>query len=202
MQTDAKHWEERSIAHVKVQGAVLKKLTAGTIQYQFYEEGVTAKTGQGSFAYFHCDNKGCDPTQPMALKLSSPGKVPTNYEANFQVQFPYKKNSGSMKLVFWGSDQDHYPYDFSATIKFQLAAHTILDKTFLSLAGTTACNGACTECQDDSDCPSSYCQRDPTKRPPFTCHACGDNCCNSDKDCPGSYCMNDKFKTAPFTCHA
>ena len=82
---------------------------------QFYEEGVTAKTGQGSFAYFHCDNKGCDPTQAMALKLETPNKVPTKYEANFQVQIPYKKNSGSMKLVFWGSDQDHYPYDFSVS---------------------------------------------------------------------------------------
>ena len=94
-----------------------------------------------------------------------------------------------------------YKRSFQATIKFQLAKHTIIDKTFISMAGAK-CNGACTECKQDSDCPSSYCQRDPTKEPPFTCHACGDNCCNSDKDCPGSYCMNDKFKTAPFTCHA
>jgi hypothetical protein len=195
MTATAPHWNQRVVAKVELVGNVLKKLSAGTIQYQIYEEGVIRKVASGSFAYFHCDNKGCDPTQPMALALTNPNQVPTTYKANFQFQMPYKQKTGQMKLVFWGQDQDHFPYDFSVTIQFNYTASAMT-------LGEAVTGGSKTQCKSDSDCPSSYCMKDDSKKPPYTCKDCGLNCCNSDEDCPSSYCMMDKTKTAPFTCHA
>ena len=49
-------------------------------------------------------------------------KPPTNYTVKFEFQMPYKKKTGQMKLLFWGTDQDHEPYDFSATVQFNYTA--------------------------------------------------------------------------------
>ena len=113
------HWDERVVAVITQSGICNKTLTAGTVKYQVYETGIPSFTSQGDFSYFHCDNTGCDRTQPMALKLDKPNGVPTKYTATFEFQMPYKKEGGDMKIVFWGTDQDHEPYDFSTTIAFK-----------------------------------------------------------------------------------
>lgn len=60
---------------------------------------------------------------------------------------------------------------------------------------------ASASCTRNADCPSSYCKMDATKKPPYSCQTCGDNCCLTDMDCKGSYCVNGPDKTPPFVCH-
>lgn len=72
----------------------------------------------------------------------------------------------------------------------------------VAVLGLSLSAGALASCKTDADCPSSYCANDPTKKPPYMCHACGDNCCLTDKDCPSSYCVNDPTKMPPYMCHA
>lgn len=73
---------------------------------------------------------------------------------------------------------------------------------FLTILASLACVSLAAACKTDKDCPSSYCQNDKTKKPPYTCHLCGDNCCLTDSDCSGSYCVNDPTKTPPYFCHS
>ena len=121
--TSSAPWGERVVAAVVFKGVNNKTLTAGTVKYQVYEEGVTSFSSQGNFAYFHCtQHDGCNVAAPMALTLATPYKVPTNYTGKFEFQMPYKKKTGQMKLLFWGTDQDHEPYDFSATVQFNYTA--------------------------------------------------------------------------------
>ena len=71
---------ERVVAAIIFKGVNNKTLTAGTVKYQVYEDGVTSFSSQGNFAYFHCtQHDGCDVAAPMALALEHPYKVPTNY---------------------------------------------------------------------------------------------------------------------------
>lgn len=72
----------------------------------------------------------------------------------------------------------------------------------IAVLGLSLGAGAVASCKTDADCPSSYCANDLTKKPPYMCHACGDNCCLTDKDCPTSYCVNDPTKMPPYMCHA
>jgi len=58
-----------------------------------------------------------------------------------------------------------------------------------------------TQCTSDKDCPSTYCQKDSSKKPPYICKDAGKGNCNSDADCSGSYCMMDSSKSPPYQCH-
>ena len=68
-----------------------------------------------------CTNKGCDPTQPIALQLSEPNVLNANYTGTVQFQMAKPNSSTGFRLVAWGEDQDHSPYDFSVTIQFAYA---------------------------------------------------------------------------------
>lgn len=108
--------------------------------------------------YFHCDNHGCDPTQPLALNLTDPFNANSDFVLSWQFQMPYSDPSADLhnyQVVVWGkskfswrirgdffvcggfalqhlmltcndflflagSDQDHTPYDFSATIDYNV----------------------------------------------------------------------------------
>ena len=82
-----------------------------------YETGVTSFIASGNSPYFTCDNKGCDPTSGIALKWKS-GTV-GDFTLSLTLALPRKAGSSDdFKLVIWGEDQDHEPYDFSATVNF------------------------------------------------------------------------------------
>jgi hypothetical protein len=217
------HFQQRGLVSLTVTGIVNKELTDGNIAYQMFEQGVIKKVDQGSFAYFKCTNKGCDPSQPMYMTLENPKQqVGNGFTAKFPLQLPYQQKTGQMTVSVIGSDQDHQPADFTLGVQFnytntkkdgitfQGSPKVNIDsiETFSSLLLSKKGNidqnvqsGSKTTCEQDVDCPSSYCMRGGGKKPPYTCHDCGINCCNSDADCNGSYCMDGPDKTPPFTCH-
>ena len=87
------------------------------------EGGVQHFTDSGNMDYFVCTNKGCDPSQPLSLKLAKPTSIPSRYT----VSFTYKTNTSStggnkaFGLLVWGQDQTH-EYDFSMNITYAYAA--------------------------------------------------------------------------------
>ncbi len=115
-------WAPGVAATVTVSGEATAAVTAGTVKWQLYQDGVSSFIESGNSNYYDCDNKGCDPTDPIALKWlqGTSGK----YVLHFQVALPPSKIPGdpghapSFRLVFWGEDQHHEPYDFSATVSF------------------------------------------------------------------------------------
>jgi len=108
------------VATVTIKGVAEKEIDAGAIKYQIYETGVTSFIASGNSNYFDCDNKGCDRTKPIALKLTdTSGGFPTDYELTFSFVLPHRQSSSKeFRVVLWGTDQDHSPYDFSATITY------------------------------------------------------------------------------------
>lgn len=119
--TDSGKFAADTVATVIVSGKVGKALTAGTVSYQIYQTGVTSFVASGNQDYFNCDNKGCDLTSPLALKLADPlnGGMGSEYWLSFDVTLPSKvSTSNEFRVVFWGQNQDHFPYDFSATVQF------------------------------------------------------------------------------------
>lgn len=110
----------QSVATVTVKGVTKKQIDAGAVKYQIYETGVTSFISSGNSNYFDCNNKGCDRTKPIALTLTDPsGKFPTDYALTFSFALPkLKSSSKEFRIVIWGTDQDHQPYDFSATITY------------------------------------------------------------------------------------
>jgi len=122
MTSSSGHWNPGAIGTVTVTGKTLKQIVAGTVKYQLYETGVRSFIGSGSSAFFDCDNKGCDITKPIALNMSDKtGAAGSDYTLTFNFMFPDKDPSSSsldFSLVFWCEDQDHFPYDMSASIKY------------------------------------------------------------------------------------
>lgn len=104
-------------AHVNATGNLTKVLTAGATQWQIYEQGVRSFIESGNSNYFRCGNKGCNIMDPVALKLQAP-TVPTNYTLSFAFNIPTPEATGQFTLVAWGTDQDHFPYDFSVSAHF------------------------------------------------------------------------------------
>jgi len=109
-------------ATVVVKGVVEKEIDAGAVKYQIYETGVSSFIASGNSNYFDCNNKGCDRTKPIALKLTdTSGGFPTDYELTFEFTLPARhSDSKEFRVVLWGEDQDHSPYDMSATITYNL----------------------------------------------------------------------------------
>ena len=123
--TDTGNWKTQSTVSVTLSGKVAKVLTAGAVKYQVYQTGVTSFIASGNSDYFTCDNKGCDLGDPIALKLKSfsnhASVKGSDYTLSFDVSIPTKVGtSNDFRVVFWGQDQDHSPYDFTATLNFSL----------------------------------------------------------------------------------
>lgn len=121
MQTRGGHFKRGAVATVTVTGKTHKMLLSGAVSWQLYETGVKSFIASGNSDFFQCDNKGCDLTKPIALKLAdTSGKAGSAYTLTFTFTMSKRQpgGSGEFRLVFWGSDQDHFPYDFSATITY------------------------------------------------------------------------------------
>ena len=121
MQTRFGHFKRGAIATVTVTGKTKKALLSGAVSWQLYETGVKSFIASGNSDFFQCDNKGCDLSKPIALKLAdTSGKAGSAYTLTFTFAMAKRHpgGTGEFRLVFWGSDQDHFPYDFSATIMY------------------------------------------------------------------------------------
>lgn len=106
-------------AHVNQTGVLDKALTAGAVQWQIFEQGVRSFIESGNSNYFRCTNKGCDILSPVALTLHKT-TVPADYQLNFAFNIPTPEATGEFTLVAWGTDQDHFPYDFSISAHFKV----------------------------------------------------------------------------------
>lgn len=128
-------WKAGTLGIVTVEGTTKKKIEAGTFKWQMYETGVTSFIASGNAPFFQCDNKGCDPAAPVALKWKQ--GTSGDFELELQAALPPAKGaSKDFKLVLWAEDQDHEPYDFSATINFSY--DTELETFSSAVSGTKA----------------------------------------------------------------
>jgi len=119
MTTKTGQFESGSAATVVVTGVAEKLVTAGAVKYQVYETGVTSFIASGNSNFFQCTNKGCDSSKPIALTLKEPTTSSSEYTLEFTFVIPKDQSeSKHYRLVVWAVDQDHQPYDFSATIDF------------------------------------------------------------------------------------
>ena len=116
------HWKAYELATVTIEGMTQKRILAGTVKYQLYEAFVPSFIGQGNSAYFTCNNKGCDPTMPVALTLTYPTAEKSKYKLEFSFTMAKAQKGGDFRVVIYGQDQDHFPYDFSSTISFNYTA--------------------------------------------------------------------------------
>ena len=99
-------------------GSTQKDIQAGTLKWQLYETEVKSFMDSGDSPYFVCDHKGCNPSKGVALKYKN--GTSGAFTLSTILALPEKANKGAndFKLVVWGEDQDHSPYDFSASIGF------------------------------------------------------------------------------------
>jgi hypothetical protein len=114
-------WRADETVQVTVKGTTAKEILAGTFKYQIYETGTKSFIASGNSPYFKCDNKGCDTDAPVALHWDKETKGAFTLDMNLALP---KMTSASkeFRLVLWGEDQDHFPYDFTATLTFDYAA--------------------------------------------------------------------------------
>lgn len=103
---------------ISFEGVTKKKILAGTVQWKLYEDYVQHFEASGNVPYFSCDNKGCDPTSPVALTLNNPNMEDTRYKMSFSYVMPKGQKTDSFHLVIWGQDQDHFPYDYSISCNY------------------------------------------------------------------------------------
>ena len=128
-------WGEGDTAHVEVIGKTAKHILAGTFKYQIYQTGVTSFIASGESAYYQCNNKFCNTSSPIALKWvgdEDDASGSGDFILSLNAALPKKVSSSSeFRLVLWGVDQDHFPYDFTATLDFTYGdADAEASKTF------------------------------------------------------------------------
>lgn len=113
-------WAPNNVATVTITGRTNNDIEAGTVKWQLYQDGVTQFIASGNRPYYTCTNKGCAKDEPVALKWDS--GTSGKYVLDFPVALPSSKIKGdttpTFKLVMWGTDQHHNPYDFSASLAF------------------------------------------------------------------------------------
>ena len=121
MTTKTGKFMRKALATVTVKGKTKKDLLSGAVSWQLYETGVRSFIASGNEDYFVCSNKGCDLTKPLSLTLTdTSGKAGSDYTLTFTFVMAKRQRGGTseFRLVFWGADQDHFPYDFSSTITY------------------------------------------------------------------------------------
>lgn len=122
MSTPNGQWTAGATATVVTTGVSNKIILAGVVKYRVYEQFQYHFIASGSINFFQCTNKGCDPTKPIALALENPTSDPSNFTMTFTFDMPAIEAPGNnqFKILFWAEDQDHSPYDMSATISYDL----------------------------------------------------------------------------------
>lgn len=121
-QLEGCHWKPGVNATLIGTGTTTKQILAGTVLWHLYEDGAQHFVAEGDRDYFVCTNKGCDPSEPLALDLADPSSANTNFTLTFSFVMPNRTASGSFRLVAYGQDQDHAPYDFSATLSYNFTS--------------------------------------------------------------------------------
>ena len=113
-------WGPNEVATITVTGSTDNDIEAGTVKWQLYQDGVTQFISSGNRPYFQCTNKGCNNDEAIALKWLNGTKGKYVIDFNFALPTTKLKNetSPTFKLVMWGTDQYHEPYDFSASVSF------------------------------------------------------------------------------------
>lgn len=117
-------WEAGAVVTVTMKGSIPSKhILAGTLKYKIYESFVQYFIASGNFPYFKCDNKGCDPSDGIALHLNDPTTVPTAFTMSCQITIPKSIANGKnpFNLLLYGVDQDHWPIDFNVAILYNLS---------------------------------------------------------------------------------
>jgi hypothetical protein len=123
-------WGPGNAATITVTGKAIKdQIQAGTVKYQIYQSFVKSFTSSGNAPYYTCDNKGCDADEPVALKWTNESQqngAEEDFVLHFQAALPKvvpstesPNKTPSFRIVVWGEDQRHEPYDFSTTINFK-----------------------------------------------------------------------------------
>ena len=110
-------WAANDVAEVSILGTTSKTIQAGTFKYQIYETEVKSFIASGDSPYFVCDNKGCDPSKAVALRFKNATTASGAFTLSLSLALPKPQSSTQeFKIVLWGEDQDHNPYDFSVSI--------------------------------------------------------------------------------------
>ena len=108
-------------AMVSMEGLVMHKIATGAVSYQVFESGSQHFVANGGSDYFKVgQHHVSDPSLPLALTLKDPTASTTSYVLTFNFSMPKKTNTGDFSIVFFGQDQDKYPYDFSVTLDYTL----------------------------------------------------------------------------------
>lgn len=135
-------WHAGETVQVTVKGTTAKEILAGTFKYQIYETGTKSFIASGNSPYFKCDNKGCDTDAPIALHWDKGEDTKGAFTLDMNLALP-KMTSASkeFRLVLWGEDQDHFPYDFTATLTFDYtkAAENALLTSYNSMPEPASC---------------------------------------------------------------
>mmetsp|Transcript_59692 Transcript_59692/g.144193 ORF Transcript_59692/g.144193 Transcript_59692/m.144193 type:complete len:480 (-) Transcript_59692:454-1893(-) len=106
------------VCTLEFEGEATGPILAGTVKYKLYEDGVQHFIDSGNFPYFSCTNKGCDPTEPVALTLNNPNDHVTPYKVSVDYTMHKGSATSDFRLVVWGMDQNKFPYDFSITLGY------------------------------------------------------------------------------------
>lgn len=123
--------------------------------------------------FFKCNNKGCDPTQPVALSLEDPSSATSAFKLSFPVMVPKPQHSGHYHLVVWAQDQTHACVDWGgAVVKAVVSVSVEVTCVGVSCVSFrydfSATIAFALNCDSDSQCPEgSYCE---TYKHPPTCH--------------------------------
>ena len=123
-------WGPGNAATITVTGKAIKdQIQAGNVKYQIYQSFVKSFTSSGNAPYYTCDNKGCDADEPVALKWTNESQqngAEEDFVLHFQAALPKvvpstesPNKTPSFRIVVWGEDQRHEPYDFSTTINLK-----------------------------------------------------------------------------------
>lgn len=149
-------WSSGTTAILDVKGSTAKKILAGTFKWQMYETGVTSFIASGNSPYFLCDNKGCDPSSGIALKFTK-GTIGA-FDLSLTLALPSKAGSSNdFRLVIWGEDQDHNPYDFSATINFSYKSTIMKAKNPMNMLAAQQMQ-VHHDNNNDGDGPNAHCE--------------------------------------------
>eukprot|EP00656_Telonema_subtile_P055627 TRINITY_DN866_c0_g1_i5.p1 TRINITY_DN866_c0_g1~~TRINITY_DN866_c0_g1_i5.p1 ORF type:complete len:464 (-),score=115.89 TRINITY_DN866_c0_g1_i5:164-1555(-) len=153
------------------------------------------------FANGMCSSGQVDPEDPRCARLVFTGKIRNTTGA--------EEASGKANLFARHPGMKKWPSDHNWNIVTLDLSHIWLIDFFGGASHISPADyfaaGSGQLVTQLSDPPSTYCQKDPSKSPPYYCHAPPlPSSCKVDKDCVtpwyNSFCMNDPSKTAPYEC--
>lgn len=120
-------WADGTKASLTVTGKVVgKQIKAGAVSWNLYEDGEQEFVASGTRDYFVCNNHGCNTSHALALDLKTPDANSSLFSLTFPFNMVLARKTGSFRIVAFGQDQDHYPYDFSVTTEYKYSDSSVL----------------------------------------------------------------------------